>query len=514
MTSHPLYTVSEIRHIEQAARATLPARSLMQRAGRAAADHALHLLSTQPSPAVLLLAGPGNNGGDAFETAMHLAEAGCDATVMFAGEAASLPADAAEALRQVQQCGAIHIIGPDLVHVAAGNWALVVDGLFGIGLSRPIQDPLRSLIEVVNALPCPVLALDVPSGLHADTGSVIGGGQGIAIRATHTASFIGDKPGLHTGDGRDYAGEVRVHDLLIDHALFPAARLRLNDVRLFASALQPRPQNSHKGSYGDVIVLGGASGTVGAAILAARTAAKCGAGRVFIASPHAAIAYDHMQPELMCRSAQEMDFAKGVIAAGPGLGMSRDAHDCLGKALASPLPLVLDADALNLIAEEAGLQHRLRTRRAPSVITPHPLEAARLLGISTAEIQADRVAAACQLASQFHAIAVLKGSGSVVAQADGRVTINPTGNPALATAGTGDVLSGLCAALLAQGWSPDAAACGAVWLHGKAADDLVENGIGPIGMTATELIPAIRAALNRLLVRQTPPFKRAGLPLS
>jgi hydroxyethylthiazole kinase-like uncharacterized protein yjeF len=518
MTTHPLYTVAEIRQIEQAALAALPPRTLMQRAGRAAAEHALHLLATLPNPAILLLAGPGNNGGDAFEMAVHLCEAGCDTTVMFNGNASELPADAAMALQQAQEYGAIRILAADPAHIAAGRWALVVDGLFGIGVSRPIQGDARTLIETVNALHCPILALDVPSGLQADKGAVVGGDAGIAIRATHTISFIADKPGLHTGDGRDYAGEVHVDDLMVAPALFKPGSMQLNGIDAFAGALKPRLQNSHKGSYGDAIVLGGASGTVGAAILAARTAAKCGAGRVFIATLDGALAYDDAQPELMCRPAQEMDFTRGVIAIGPGLGMSREAHDLLNRALACTLPLVIDADALNLIAAESGLQHKLRTRHAPSLMTPHPLEAARLLDASSDEIQADRLAAARRLASQFNAVAVLKGAGTVIAQADGSLVINPTGNPALATAGAGDVLSGLCAALLAQGWSAMEAACGAVWLHGQAADDLVAGGIGPIGVTASELIPAIRASLNRLYFQQTPQhmqaIKRGGLPLS
>ncbi|HEX2605551.1 MAG TPA: NAD(P)H-hydrate dehydratase [Oxalicibacterium sp.] len=514
MTSHSLYTVADIRQIERAVQAELAPRTLMQRAGRAAAEYALHLLSTHANPAVLLLAGPGNNGGDAFEMATHLAEAGCEPTVMFAGEPTALPADAVQAFKLAQAHTGIHILAADPALIAAHDWALVVDGLFGIGLSRPIQGMARTLIETVNTLRSPVLALDVPSGLHADTGCIIGGIEGIAIRAAHTVTFIGDKPGLHTSDGRDHAGRVLVEDLAADRTRFPATTLQLNGVELFSSALRPRLQNSHKGSYGDVVVLGGASGTVGAAILAARTALKCGAGRVFIASPDAALAYDDTQPELMCRDALQMDFDKGVIAAGPGLGVAREAHDLLNKVIASRCPLVLDADALNLMATESALQQKLRSRRAPALLTPHPLEAARLLGATTQEVQNDRLAAARLLASRFNACVALKGSGTVIALPDDRIVINSTGNPALATAGSGDVLSGLCAALLAQGWSVDAAACGAVWLHGQAADDLVESGVGPIGVTASELIPAIRFALNRLVLQQSSAFRQDARPRS
>jgi hydroxyethylthiazole kinase-like uncharacterized protein yjeF len=315
-------------------------------------------------------------------------------------------------------------------------------------------------------------------------------------------TFIGNKPGLHTCDGRDYAGAVHVAELAIDASLFPPSRIQLNHVGLFSGALRPRPHNSHKGSYGDVTVLGGADGMVGAAVLAARTAAKCGAGRVFVASIAGALAYDSAQPELMCRLAQDIDFSKTTTVAGPGLGTSRPAHDFLIRAMTARTPLVLDADALNLISVESGLQQKLLSRKTLTLLTPHPLEAARLLGTSSAQIQADRLAAAHSLATTFNATTILKGSGTIIAAPNGDIVINPTGNPALATAGSGDVLSGLCGALLAQNWPEWEAALAAVWLHGKAADNLVQRGIGPIGLTASELIPEIRSALNQLTNRQ------------
>jgi len=509
-SEHPLYSVAEIRQIEHSALASLPAGALMQRAGVAAADFTRSLIPKDKTDRpVLILAGPGNNGGDAFMAAVQLANAGLTVKIMFAGDAAKLSADARLAFQHAQN-RALAIDAIDRTAVARTDWALIVDGLFGIGLTRPVQSELVDLIETVNEAHCPVLALDVPSGLDADNGNVVGGTSGIAIQATHTITFIGDKPGLHTGSGRDYEGDVCVASLDIGSHVFPAVTKRLNDMALFADGLQPRRQNSHKGSYGDVIVLGGASGMVGAAILSARTAAKCGAGRVFIASPDNALAYDDAQPEIMCRDAQTMNFAKAVVVAGPGMGASRIAHDLLNKAIASHAPLVLDADALNLIAEEDGLQHKLQTHLAATIMTPHPLEAARLLGKSTQEVQTDRLASAQALATKFNAAAILKGSGTVIATPDGQMAINPTGNPALATAGAGDVLAGLCGALLAQHWSAHQAALGAVWLHGQAADDLVAAGIGPIGVTASELIPYIRTALNRLVAQQVATVKSGG----
>lgn len=511
-SSLTLYTVAEIRQIEQAAFATLPSYTLMQRAGTAAAEYAQHLLAdNERSAAILVLVGPGNNGGDALEAASQLAHSGWNISIHLSCDPTRLPADAQQALSRAHASPAHFIDG---IIPLQNNWTLVVDGLFGIGLTRAITGEISQLIEQINTLHCPVLALDVPSGLDADTGVIIGAHvsaniagksdhKATAIRATHTITFIGNKAGLHTCDGRDYAGEVYVSDLNLNKALFPSSSTHLNQIELFANALRSRRHNSHKGSYGDVAVLGGAHGMVGAAVLAARTAAKSGAGRVFLACIAESLCYDGAQPELMSRQAANFDFNSATIVAGPGLGTTRDAHDFLAKALAAPTPLVLDADALNLIAVETGLQQKLFARKAHTLLTPHPLEAARLLGITTQQIQEDRLAAARALAKKFNSTTILKGSGSVIAAPDGKTVINTTGNPALATAGAGDVLSGLCGALLAQNWPVWEAALAAVWLHGKAADNLVANDIGPIGLTASELIPVIRAALNQLVSEQS-----------
>lgn len=491
-----LYSVAEIREIEHAALAALPPGTLMQRAGQSAAKAALELLSdAQIDARVLVLAGPGNNGGDALETVYHLAQVGLQISVLLYADLTKQSPDSQHALRRAQSTTA-HFMDPALPSaIAATPWSLVIDGLFGIGLARPIAGDLRIAIENANALDCPILALDIPSGLDADTGNIVGE-HGIAVRASHTITFIGDKPGLHTCYGRDYAGQVQVTSLDIDDSYFKTPHAHLNNVKLFADSLRRRPHNSHKGSYGDVIVIGGAHGMGGAPILAARAAAKCGSGRVFSAFVSNAPAYDSVQPELMCRLAQDMDFASATLVVGSGLGTSREAHDLLSKALHAYTPLVLDADALNLIAAEPGLQQNLVQHRGSAIVTPHPLEAARLLATTSGTIQADRPAAARKLAKRLNVIVVLKGSGTVIARPEGEIVINPTGNPALASAGTGDVLAGICGALLAQNFSVWNAALAAVWLHGRAADVLVEEGIGPIGVTAGELIPVVRNELN------------------
>ena len=492
-----LYSVRQIRATEQAALAAAPQGALMRRAGAAAAALASRLVPSGGK--VLVLAGPGNNGGDALEAAALLAYGGCQVIIHFAGSAASLPADAAAALQRAKA-------SPALFRPATmpERWDLVIDGLFGIGLARPLAGEFAALVLALNAMRCPVLALDVPSGLDADTGAIVGlGGGGVAVRASHTITFIADKPGLHTADGCDYAGLVEVATLAVDAGHYPPPSAVLSDPALFAARLAPRRENSHKGSYGDCAILGGAHSMAGAVILAARSAALSGAGRVYAGFIDAAPAYDPLHPEIMCRRAADLDLARAAVVAGPGLGEGDSAHALLAQALAGAAPLALDADALNMIAGDAGLRATAVARAGATLMTPHPLEAARLLGCSAADVQADRLAAARRLAAEFNAMVVLKGAGSVMARPDGLAIINVTGSPALATAGTGDVLAGLCGALLAQHWTPWEALLGAVWLHGAAADLLVKQGVGPVGLVASELPAAIRTCLNRLIRSQS-----------
>ncbi|HEY0489217.1 MAG TPA: NAD(P)H-hydrate dehydratase [Telluria sp.] len=500
-----LFTVAEIRQAEQAASAQLPPGALMQRAGQSAGKVAIDLLGVTIEGKVLVLAGPGNNGGDAFEVAANLAQAGFAVTIVHLPSGATSSTETANALGRARASTAKFAD-----KIPPGRWSLVVDGLFGIGLARPVEGAARAMVEAVNTFSCPVLSLDVPSGLDADSGAVIGP-DGVAVVATHTITFIADKPGLHTYAGRDYAGEVLVARLGVADDTLPAASVHLNEPAMFETAFVPRLHDSHKGSFGDVAVIGGAHGMAGAPILAARAALFCGAGRVYVAAIDSGPAYDSVQPELMFRDAATFNHSGSTVVAGPGMGDSADSMRLLARLLDGASPLVLDADALNLVAASPDMQARLSARTAPAILTPHPLEAARLLGVTAALIQGDRLEAAREIAARFDAHVVLKGSGTVIAMPDGEAAINPTGNPGLASAGTGDVLAGLCGSLLAQGWPARDAALAAVWMHGEAADRLVADGVGPIGLTAGELPAAIRTVLNEMVARRP---KRGGPPQS
>lgn len=489
--STPVYATADIRRIEAAAFASSPAPALMERAGLAAAEAARRMLGD--GDRVLVLAGPGNNGGDAFVVARHLARWWHAVDVLFTGDAARLPADAAKALEALRAAGITPV----------GTWPgeishdLIVDGLFGIGLQRDLAGEYAALVDRIAASGRPVLALDIPSGLDADTGRVLGR----AIRATRTVTFIATKPGLHTLDGPDHCGTIEIADLEIDAAAIVPPSGSLIDAVDVATVLAPRRRNSHKGSHGDLWILGGATGMTGAAVLAARAGLLCGAGRVLVGLLDDAVPMDPLHPELMFRLRfpdPDLDRAACVVV-GPGLGRSVEAAARLDHCLGLPIPLVLDADALNLVAASEVRARRIAAREIPTILTPHPAEAGRLLGIPTAEVQRDRVACALTLATRFRAHVVLKGAGSIVAPPDGRWAINTTGNPGMAAAGMGDVLCGIVGALVAQGAAPGVALRAGVHLHGLAGDDCVAASGGTVGITASEVAAAARTALNHLL---------------
>ena len=494
----PIYPVAGIREIEHK---LIPSARppLMERAGRAAAEDAVRLIMDRPGP-ILFACGPGNNGGDGFVMARQLRQAGREVVVAFADDPASLPSDAGKAHADFIRAGGS--IVSDLPSAPNGGWALVVDALFGIGLKREIDGRFADWIAALNAQSAPRMALDVPSGLDADTGRPLGP----CFRATHTTTFIALKPGLLTNDGPDYCGEISVQALDIDCSAWRAPMGHAITPALFESCLVPRPRNTHKGRHGDVGVLGGDAGMTGAALLAGRAALWLGAGRVYVGllDPQAPTV-DYTSPELMLRSAATLPCQVTVLALGPGLGQRAEAHAALVDATSSESALVLDADALNMLAGDAVLQATVAVRQLPTVLTPHPAEAARLLGCQTVDVQADRLTATLSLASRFHACVVLKGCGSVIATPKGHWYINGSGHPGMASAGMGDVLTGLVASLLAQGWAAEPALVAAVHLHGAAADQLARQGIGPIGLTAGEVIDAARRLFNDWLAQARHP---------
>lgn len=490
MPGVPIYATSAIRQIESLAASAPGAPTLMERAGLAAAERARRLCG-DTSRDVLVLAGPGNNGGDAFEVAAHLRQGFHRVHLVFAGDRAALSRDAAAALGKWEAAG-----GKLLSEIPRGTrFALAIDGLFGIGLTRALGGAHAALVEALNALGAPVLALDIPSGINADTGAVMGA----AVRASHTITFIAHKPGLLTLDGPDHCGELTLDTLGVDAARLVTPEGMLADAQALEAARRTRPRNFHKGHAGSVGILGGATGMVGAAFLAGHAALKCGAGRAYIGLLTTdAPPLDPAHPELMLRTAKDLleSGLVNVLAVGPGMGKSDSAKKALQSALEAEVPVVLDADALNLIAEVESLTAAVLERDAPTLMTPHPAEAARLLDEETSQVQADRVTSAKMIAQRYQAMVVLKGNGSVVAAPNGKWWINPTGNPGMASAGMGDVLTGIVAALIAQGTQPLQALLAGVYLHGAAADELARRGIGPIGMSASEVIDAARMLLN------------------
>ncbi|MBU6271883.1 MAG: NAD(P)H-hydrate dehydratase [Betaproteobacteria bacterium] len=471
--SHALLRTGPLRRFEAEALAACPPGALMDRAGQAVASAAARIARQHPRGATIhLLVGPGNNGGDALIAGLTLHDRGFPVRAWLLSPAAPSASDALRARQRWQTRGLpLHPLAdfPAAVRAPGSRHApaLVIDGLFGIGLTRALDPSARAAARAVAAAGAFLLSIDIPSGLDADTGAVVGGDPGGAFRADLTLSLLADKPGLRTGHGPALAGEVRVDPLGVLTA--PPADGQLLDQAMARGLMRPRSPVSHKGSFGAVVVIGGGHGLQGAAVLAATAAQAIGAGKVWLACPEP-VPLAGTAPQLMSRSFDAPADDVETVVIGCGLGMSEAAARRLGSALGEARACVVDADALNRIAADPALAQRLRARPGPTVLTPHPLEAARLLGAETAEVQSDRVGAALRLAGRHRAVVLLKGAGTIIASPCGRWAINTTGSPALATGGTGDVLAGLIGGLLAQSYPAWEAACLGAWLHGRAAD--------------------------------------------
>ncbi len=490
-----LLTSAAVRAIDDAAAARgLPGRILMERAGRAVAAAAA--ARALPGASALVLCGTGNNGGDGFVAARVLAGRGFDVVVALASRRDALRGDAA--LAAADWTGKVE----DAAAADPSAAAIIVDALFGVGLTRDLDDGLRAIVARVNASGRPVVAVDIPSGIDANTGAI----RGAAIQATATVTFVARKPGHLLLPGRLHAGEVSVADIGvgIDAASVLTAPIRANGPALWRGAIPWPATDTHKFERGHVAVVSGPIGSTGAARLAARGALRAGAGLVTVASPPGALAVNAAQlTAIMVRVvdgpaglAALLDDARiNALVIGPGAGVGPATRNVVMTAARARRALVLDADALTSFADDPAALSATIVSAQPGVVvlTPHEGEFQRLFNVVKdvvdAESKLERAKAAARLTG---AIVVLKGPDTVVAAPDGRSAINENGTPFLATAGSGDVLAGFVAGLLAQGMKGFEAACAAVWLHGAAGEAL-----GP-GLIAEDLPEALPAVLKRM----------------
>jgi len=485
--SHNLYTPAQVAELDRRAIENhgVPGGVLMARAGRAI----WRLIRQRHSNAgrLLVLCGGGNNGGDGYVVARLAAESGLAVDLCAVSDPSALGGDARQAAVQALEC----VRPVEFSAARLGQADVVVDALLGTGLDRPVEGAMAEIIRAVNASDCPVVAVDIPSGLNGATGRVMG----VAIQADLTPTFIGRKRGLYTGDAADYVGEVVFDDLQVPRAVYADTPVDTTRVGgdLLDQWLVPRSRVLHKGDCGHVLVVGGDHGTGGAVCIAGEAAARTGAGLVSIATRPAHVsAVLATRPELMAHGMEDpaaldrLAEKADVIAVGPGLGQQGWGEACLQRAQAAPCPLVVDADGLNLLARQP-------MSRQQWVLTPHPGEAARLLDVAVEDIQNDRFAAVDALARRYGGVVVLKGPGTVVGDGRRRAVVIE-GNPGMASGGMGDALTGIVAGLLAQGadcWT--AARLGAL-VHARAADLAAVQG--ERGLLAGDLLAELRRVVN------------------
>jgi len=492
-----LYTAAQVRELDRIAieEFSIPGITLMESAGGAA--YQLMRSKWPDAKTILILCGPGNNGGDGYILARLAKEDGLAVKLQLIGDHTKLAGDA---LLAAERCIASGLKSMAYSKEDLSKADVIVDALLGTGLDRDVLGQWQEVINAINSSNTPVLSVDIPSGLNADTGQVMG----CAVNADATISFIGLKQGLFTGQGVEYAGDVHFNNLDVPDEIGTKVNSMTEQITLddLQSFLMPRSKSSHKGSFGHVLVVGGEYGFAGAARLCAEAAARTGAGLISLATHASHAGYITMSvPEVMAHATESSTELlallekANVVAIGPGLGQSNWGMSLFSKVLESDLPLVVDADALNLLAQDPVTSDRW-------VLSPHPGEAARLLNCDSHTIQSDRIAAAKEIQKKFGGITVLKGSGTVIVddRKDGgqKVSICSAGNPGMASGGMGDVLTGVIAGLIAQRISlgldiGDAARLG-VCLHASAGDNAATDG--ERGMLASDLMPWIRKLLN------------------
>ncbi|MGV6807479.1 MAG: NAD(P)H-hydrate dehydratase [bacterium] len=492
-----LYTASQTRDLDRIAieERGIPGINLMKRAGKAVF---VALQARWPDSSLMILCGSGNNAGDGYVVAGLAAERQIPVTVYYLAEPEKLSGDAKLALDFARRAGVE--IRPWSPTLEFDDDTVIVDAMLGTGLNGAVRRDYAEAIEQVNESDCPVISVDIPSGLNADTGMPMGA----AVHAECTVTFIGMKQGLLTGNAADFCGDLIFDSLAVPPEIylsFPPS-VRCLAIKDFAGYLSPRRRCAHKGDYGHLLIIGGNHGFGGATIMAAEAALRTGGGLVSVATraEHVGAALARV-PAAMVRSVdsihavQPMIDSADAIVIGPGLGKDAWSDQMLYAALQARLPMVIDADALNLLP---NFEAEFDRAHPEWILTPHPGEAARLLNLSATDVQKNRYQSVAALEKKYQANVLLKGAGSLTCFSSELIGVCPYGNPGMATGGMGDVLSGIIGGLLVQGMTPDVALSLGICLHGRAADIAAEEG--ERGLSPTDLFEPLRQLVNGLRI--------------
>lgn len=491
----------------------IPGLVLMENAGRAVSN--VIIRDFPEAFDIAIFCGSGNNGGDGFVAARHLMKRGRKVTAYITKNIKDHKGDAGANLNALIKSGGKTVkLNRELSNFAGCD--LVVDAIFGTGLDREVKDPYGKIIEFINGIDRPVVSVDMPSGIDANNGKVLG----VSVIADTTVTFVMPKIGIAVYPGADYAGRLYIADISTPSLVEKDIKYELVSFSDCRVILKPRQTNSHKGTYGHLLTVAGSTGKSGAAYLCSLGAARAGTGLVTAAIPEAiSSAMELKTTEIMtepvndrgkgyfCRESietvLELSRGKSAIATGPGLSTNEETAEFLLKLIQkSEVPVVIDADAINIIAQNQGI---LRKARQPLILTPHPGEMARLCNTSSSEIQKERIGFSMDFAVKNKVHLVLKGARTVMATPEGKIFINPTGNPGMASGGMGDVLTGMIAGFLSQGYSPEKSCILAVFLHGLAGDIVAEE-CGEFGYLASEVADALPEAARLVMETDEEPF--------